>query len=106
MCVYVNIGHCVCFRIRECIYMPGLDLRNEKVIRNFCEIATHFGKVIRNCKSLFATYSHFYIMYIICVLKRGKKVFLRYYLKSDSLKVNSIQFCNSLGQSDSQLPQK
>ena len=28
----------------------GLDLRNEEV-RNFCEIATHFGKVIRNCES-------------------------------------------------------
>ena len=25
--------------------------KNGKVIRNFCEIATHFGKVIRNCES-------------------------------------------------------
>ena len=38
--------------------------------RNFCEIATHFGEVIRNCESLFATYSNFCIIYIKCAKKR------------------------------------
>ena len=32
-----------------CIYKAGFKKR--KVIRNFCEIAIHFGKVIRNCES-------------------------------------------------------
>ena len=27
----------------------GLNLRNEKMIRNFCAIAMYFDKVIRNC---------------------------------------------------------
>ena len=31
-----------------CLY-AGLDLRNE-VFRNSCEIAAHFGKMIRNCE--------------------------------------------------------
>ena len=29
----------------------GPNLRNEKMIRNFCAIAMHFDKVIRNCES-------------------------------------------------------
>ena len=48
-----------------CIHKVGFKKR--KVIRNFCEIATYFGKVIHNCESLFATYSHFCIIYIKCV---------------------------------------
>ena len=43
-----------------CIYWVGFKKR--KVIRNFCEIATHFGKVIRNHESLFAVYLHFCII--------------------------------------------
>ena len=31
------------------MYRAGFKKR--KVIRNFCEIATNFGKVIRNCES-------------------------------------------------------
>ena len=29
----------------------GPNLRNDKMIRNFCAIAMHFDKVIRNCES-------------------------------------------------------
>ena len=50
MCTYIHI------------YRAGIKKR--KVIRNFFEIATQFGAVIRNCESLFATYSHFCIIYI------------------------------------------
>ena len=45
--------------------------KKRKAIRNLFEIATHFGKVIRNCESLFATYSHYCIIYIN-VSKKGE----------------------------------
>ena len=42
--------------------------KKRKVIRHFfgrrVAIATHFGKVIRNCELLFAIYSHFCTLYI------------------------------------------
>ena len=45
---YVN--KCVIYTlIYICIYWAGFKKR--KVNRNFCEIAIHFGKVIRNCRS-------------------------------------------------------
>ena len=31
------------------MYRAGF--KKQKVIRNFCEIAIHFGKMIRNCES-------------------------------------------------------
>ena len=36
-----------------CTYIGvcGAGFKKRKVIRNFCEIATCFDKVIRNCKS-------------------------------------------------------
>ena len=33
------------------VYIGRSEFKKRKVIRNFCEIATHFGKVIRNCES-------------------------------------------------------
>ena len=36
-----------------------LDLRNKKVIRHFCEMATHFGEGVCTCESSFAMYFHF-----------------------------------------------
>ena len=45
-------------------YKRRAGFKKPKVIRNFCEIATHFGKVICKCESLFAKYSDFCI---ICI---------------------------------------
>ena len=33
------------------ILINRTGFKKRKVIRNFCEIATHYGKVIHNCES-------------------------------------------------------
>ena len=58
----MDIGIYVCI----CMYVYRAAFKKLNVIRNFCEIATHFGKVIRNCKSLFAMYSHVCIKHTKC----------------------------------------
>ena len=55
VCLYVYMY--VCMYI--CMYVCRAGFKKQKVIRNFCEIATHFGKVIRSCESIFAKYSDF-----------------------------------------------
>ena len=45
-------------------HIQGWIYKKQKVICHFCEIATYFGKAIRNCESLFVIYSHFCIIYI------------------------------------------
>ena len=52
------------------MYIYRAEFKKRKVIRNFCKIATLFGKVIRNCESLFATHSHFCIICIFVCKKR------------------------------------
>ena len=47
--IYVCVCVCVCVCVFMYIYRAGFKKR--KVIRNFCVIATRFGKVIRNCES-------------------------------------------------------
>ena len=49
--------------------MHRAGFKKRKVIRHFCEMTTHFGKVVRYCKLLFAMYLHTANHYLqrICV---------------------------------------
>ena len=64
MCIYMH--NCMCLLMHACM---RAGFKNRKVIRNFCKMATHFGIVTRNYKSLFATFLHF------CIIHCKKKVF-------------------------------